>query len=81
MASNSEVGHAKNVSNFFELITVATVYGANYNPSKAILKLSNLITIQTAAEADLATVITDNTALNNRVNENAAESPLHKVFL
>ena len=73
MASNSEVGHAKNASNFFDLITVATGYGPLYNPTKTIIKLPNLIAIHAAAETDLATVITDNTAFNNRTKENAAE--------
>lgn len=73
MSSKSEVGNAKNVSNFFEIITFATGLGPLYNPTKSILKLSNLITIHATAETDLATVITDNTAFNNRTNENAAE--------
>lgn len=73
MSSNSEVGHAKNASNFFEIITFATGLGPLYNPTKTILKLPNLIAVHAAAETDLATVITDNTAFNNRTNENAAE--------
>lgn len=73
MSSKSEVGNAKNVSNFFKIITFATGLGSLYNPTKTILKLSNLIAIHATAETDLATVITDNTAFNNRTNENAAE--------
>jgi hypothetical protein len=73
MSSKSEVGHAKNASNFFKIITFATGLGPLYVPNKASLKLSNLIAIHATAETDLATVITDNTAFNNRTNENAAE--------
>ncbi len=39
MASQSEVGHAKNVANFQDLITYCTAYGATYNPSKTTLQL------------------------------------------
>ena len=39
MASTSEVGHAKNVANFQDLIEFVTGYGATYNPSKSSLKL------------------------------------------
>ncbi len=34
MASTSEIGHAKNVANFQDLIEFVTAYGATYNPSK-----------------------------------------------
>lgn len=34
MASTSEVGHAKNVANFQDLIAFVDGYGATYNPTK-----------------------------------------------
>jgi hypothetical protein len=34
MASTSEVGHAKNVANFQDLIEFVTGYGVTFNPSK-----------------------------------------------
>ena len=39
MSSQSEVGHAKNVANFQDLITYCTAYGATYNQSKTTLQL------------------------------------------
>jgi hypothetical protein len=72
MASTSETGHAKNVANFLDLIAFVTGYGATYNPSKNALKLPQLITLQTASQANLADVVTKNTAYNNKVNERVA---------
>ena len=69
MASTSEVGHAKNVANFQNLIAFVTGYGATYNPSKNALKLPQLIALKADAETKLADVVTKNTAYNNKVNE------------
>ena len=69
MASTSETGHAKNVANFQDLISFVTGYGATYNPTKTILKLPNLITLQATGHSDIGTVVIDNTAYNNKVNE------------
>lgn len=68
MASTSEVGHAKNVANFQDLIEFISAYGANYNPSKNTLKLPQIIAQKTEAENNLAEVITKNTDYNNKVN-------------
>ena len=69
MPSTSEVGHAKNVANFQDLIEFVTAYGATYNPSKNALKLPQLIALKASADATLADVITKNTNYNNKVNE------------
>jgi hypothetical protein len=69
MASTSETGHAKNLANFQELIAFVTTYGANYNPSKTSLKLSQLIALKNNADEKLVDVIAKNTAYNNKVNE------------
>ena len=69
MPSTSEVGHAKNVANFQDLIEFVTGYGATYNPSKNSLKLPQLIALKASADATLADVITKNTNYNNKVNE------------
>lgn len=69
MASTSEVGHAKNVANFYDLISFAQGYGATYNPSKNSLKLPQLNSLYTQANADLNGVVTKNTAYNNAVND------------
>ncbi|MGV9003087.1 hypothetical protein [Flavobacterium sp.] len=69
MASTSEVGHAKNVANFQDVIEFVTGYGAIYNPSKNILKLPQLVALKTTADTKLADVITKNTKYNNKVND------------
>lgn len=69
MASTSEVGHAKNVANFQDLIEFVTGYGATYNPSKNSLKLPQLVALKASAEAKLTDVISKNTNYNNKVNE------------
>lgn len=69
MPSTSEVGHAKNVANFQDLIEFVTAYGTTYNPSKNALKLPQLIALKASADATLADVITKNTNYNNKVNE------------
>ena len=69
MASTSEVGHAKNVANFQDLIEFVIGYGTTYNPSKNSLKLPQLIALKDNAQAKLNDVITKNTIYNNKVNE------------
>ena len=69
MASTSEVGHAKNVANFQDLIEFVTGYGATYNPSKNSLKLPQLVALKATAETKLPDVISKNTNYNNKVNE------------
>ena len=69
MASTSEVGHAKNVANFQDLIEFVTAYGATYSPSKSSLKIAALNAQHAAAAASLNNVISKNTEYNNRVNE------------
>ncbi len=69
MASTSEVGHAKNVANFQDLIEFVIGYGETYNPSKNSLKLPQLIALKDNAQLKLNDVITNNTIYNNKVNE------------
>ena len=69
MASISEVGHAKNVANFQDLIEFVIGYGATYNPSKNSLKLPQLIALRETAQTKLNDVIAKNTIYNNKVNE------------
>lgn len=64
----SEVGHAKNVSNFNLLIAAAESYGSNYNPSKLSLQLPQLYTLSIIAQDKLASVSIQNTAYTNAVN-------------
>ena len=69
MASTSEVGHAKNVSNFRDLIAFAEGYGANYNPSKNTLKLPQLKAVHTTSSTSLQDVVNKNTTYNNAIND------------
>lgn len=69
MASTSETGHAKNVANFQDLIAFVTGYGAIYNPSKNALKLTQLTSLQAAAQTKIADVVAKNTTFNNAVND------------
>lgn len=68
MASNSEVGHAKNVANFEKLISFCNGYGGSYNPSKNSIKLTALNTLLADAQAAVAKVTTQTVAYNNTVN-------------
>ena len=58
MPSTSEVGHAKNVANFQDLITYCTGYGATYNPPKPALQLASLNTLLASAQTELSNVTT-----------------------
>ena len=69
MASTSEVGHAKNVANFQDLIEFLSGYGGQYNPTKASLQIPQLIAQKANADNALAEVINKNTAYNSKVNE------------
>ena len=69
MASTSEVGHAKNVANFQDLIEFVIGYGETYNPSKNSLKLPQLIALRETAQTKLNDVIAKNTIYSNKVNE------------
>ena len=64
MPSTSEVGHAKNVANFADLIAYCTAYGATYNPSKIALQLTALNTILTSAQTELSSVTTAKNAFD-----------------
>ena len=64
MPSTSEVGHAKNVANFADLIAYCTAYGATYNPSKTALQIVSLNTLYTSAQTELANVTTAKNAFD-----------------
>ena len=64
MSSQSEVGHAKNVANFADLIAYCTAYGATYNPSKTALQLASLNTLHTTAQTELANITTAKNAFD-----------------
>lgn len=69
MASTSEVGHAKNVANFQDLIAFVIGYGATYNPTKSSLMLPQLNTLLADSQTNLQNVVDKNTEYNNAVND------------
>jgi len=80
MASTSEVGHAKNVANFQDLIEFVVGYNTNYNPSKASLQVANLQALKAEGDTKLADVIVQNTAFNNKVNERVSTFEGHRAY-
>lgn len=68
MASTSEVGHAKNVANFHDLISFCQGYGTSYNPSKDSLKITQLQALETQAQQKLSALLPLRTAYNDAVN-------------
>lgn len=68
MNSISEVGHAKNVANFEDLISYCSGYGATYNPNLTAIKIANLNTLKTSANTALTNVVTALTIFKNATN-------------
>lgn len=80
MASTSETGHAKNVSNFDELISYALGYGVTYNPSKTSIKVTALQTLATNAKGAITAVNAAQPAYSNAVSaRESAFEPLSKL--
>ena len=69
MPSTSEVGHAKNVANFADIITYCTAYGATYNPTKESLKIPQLQALYQEAQNKLNEAKTQKTNFDNATNE------------
>lgn len=81
MSSISEMGHAKNVANFDELISFITSYGATYNPSKPGIKLAALQAIATNSKNAIGAVNNALPAYSNAVSaRDAAFAPLSKLI-
>ena len=64
MTSTSEVGHAKNVENFQDLIAYCTAYGTTYNPPKIALQIPSLNTLYTNAQTEISNVATAKNAFD-----------------
>ena len=65
MASTSETGHSKNVSNLETMISYCTGYGVTYNPSNSDILLSELVTLYTDSKASVKLVKTTETPFND----------------
>ena len=80
MASTTETGHAKNVANLDELISFATGYEKDYNPSKPTIKLEALKSLSGSAKNAIAAVNAALPAFSNAVAaREAAFAPLSKL--
>ena len=80
MAQISETGHAKNVANFDELISVVTGYGESYNPSREALKLANLQVLSKNSKSAVNSVNAAIPAYSKAVaGREAAFTPLSKL--
>ncbi len=65
MASTSETGHAKNVSNLETMVSYCTGYGTAYNPSNPDLSLPALTTLHDESKAALKLVKKTETPFND----------------
>lgn len=80
MSTYSEIGHAKNVANFEDLINRCTGFGTSYNPSLNAIKIANMNTLRTNALTALASSVSAKTAYVNAVdNRQAIFDPLQKL--
>lgn len=68
MTTKTEIGHAKNVANFENLISFCTGYGATYNPILNAIKVAAMNTLKTNASAALTNAINAGTAFKNATN-------------
>lgn len=80
MSNYSEIGHAKNVANFEDLINRCVGFGVSYNPSLNAIKIANMNTLRTSALASLASAVSAGTAYMNAVdNRQTIFDPLQKM--
>jgi len=80
MSTYSEIGHAKNVANFEDLINRCIGFGVSYNPSLNAIKIANMNTLRTNALAALASSVSAGTAYVNAVdNRQFIFDPLQKM--
>lgn len=68
MSNFSEVGHAKNVANFEDLISYCTGYGITYNPILNAIKIANMNTLKTSANTAIGNVSANFTTFKNATN-------------
>ena len=65
MAKTSETGHAKNVANFTQMLSICTSYGVKYNPSNPALLLPQMSNALVLAKDCMASLNTAQAALSN----------------
>lgn len=69
MATIYEVGHAKNVANFEEILSFCISYQSDYNPTKASIQVPALQKLLNDSRIALANVIEKVSAFNNATNK------------
>jgi hypothetical protein len=80
MSSKSETGHAKNVANFYSLISFVVGYGTDYNPSKPTLPPAVLSAKHTEADNAVKAVNTAVQPHTAAVNARQASfKPINKL--
>ncbi len=80
MASQSEVGHAKNLANIDKVIDLVTQFGVTYNPTNPQITLSGLTTLKTNCTTDYNNFITKFTTYKNDTNaRQLAFKPIDKL--
>lgn len=68
MASRSEVGHAKNVAGFSQIVVKCEEFGSAYNPSNSNIKLPAIQQALAQAQLAIQAVNAAKTNLNNATN-------------
>ena len=66
MASNSETGHAKNVANFSQMLSICKSFGAKYNPSNPPLQLPQMTSSLALSKECMSSLNTVQAALSAR---------------
>lgn len=69
MSTTTETGHAKNIANFENLVTIAINHGAGYTPSNPNIAVTNLQLALSNARTVLTTLKTNHTTWKNTTND------------
>ena len=81
MASQSEVGHPKNLANIDKLIDLVTQFGAIYNPTNPQLTIAGLNTLKTQCTTDFNNHTANYTTWKSATNaREILFKPLDKLF-
>lgn len=81
MSTPSETGHAINVANFEQLISICTRYGTIYNPTKKAIQLSELNALLINAQDSLVETNKATAIYKTTVNARSiAFAPLKKII-
>jgi hypothetical protein len=69
MSTNTDTGHAKNIANFENLVTIAINHGASYTPSNPNIAVTNLQLALSNAKTALTTLKTNFNTWKNATND------------